>query len=157
MQKIIKIIFLMLVTSALSTTALSTKLTNPEKPEIPTINGQTEAEFFTPYNYTITSTDPQKDKIYYKIRCSDCPSILITDYIESGEIIPFQHCWCDFYQKCGPFFIKAKAIDEFGHESEWGTFEIQCNQVNEALSYSNLLTILIERFPILQFLLGKIK
>ena len=146
MRKIIKLIILMLVTSTLSTTALSIKLTDPETPEIPIITGPTEAEFYTQYNYTITSNDPQNDDIYYKVRCSDCPSILQTEYFESGEIIPFQHCWCDYYQKCGPFTIRAKAIDEYGHESEWGSFEIQCNRQIELSPFSNWLTTLFERF-----------
>ena len=93
-------------------------------PEKPTITGPKYAECGEKCEYKIRSIDPEKDKISYKIQCSDSPMIITTDYYYSGETMIFNYCWGDFYQTRNPFIIKAKAIDTGGLESKWTRFEV---------------------------------
>ncbi len=103
---------------------ITTTATTSQQPSIPEISGPNKAKLGESCNYTIKSTDPQGDRIYYTIRCSDdqIKTIELGPY-QSGETITFNHCWCDFYQKTNPFTLRVKAHDESGHESDWGVFE----------------------------------
>jgi hypothetical protein len=104
---------------------------NQEEPEIPIITGNSEGKLYHDYEYFITSIDPQNDDIYYVVRCSDCPSIYLSDFKKSGEPLSFHHCWCDFYQTSNPFKIYARAVDTNGYQSDWGTFEITIENCKE--------------------------
>jgi len=42
----------------------------------------------------------------------------------SGEKFEYCHCWDDFYQKENPFILYAQAEDEYGHKSDWATYEV---------------------------------
>jgi len=132
-KKILVIIFvnLLLLVSLISIVSAKSiqkiDIINYEAPETPIITGDCKAEFNVPCQYDITSTDHQRDKIYYVIKCSDDPSIIIeTKYYDSGETLEFIHCWCTFYQRGNPYVIRAKAIDDNGFESEWARFEVEC-------------------------------
>jgi len=94
-----------------------------EAPSTPIIDGPYEAKLEVVCNYTICSTDPQGDDLYYTVRYSDDPTAIINiGPFTSGVIITISHCWCDEYQTSNPFYLKVKAIDELGHESDWGRF-----------------------------------
>lgn len=101
---------------------------DPEAPYPPTIIGSNEGKLHQKYTYEIKSEDPQCDNICYKIICSDVPVIYNSQYCESGEILIYNHTWDDFYQKESPYIINAKAIDCYGHESEWSSFEISISK-----------------------------
>ncbi len=96
-----------------------------EPPEKPTITGPDHPCCGVMCEYTFRSVDPQGDQLYYEIHCSDSPVIFETDYCCSGETMVFQHCWDDFYQKSCTGKIRGRAIDSYGHESEWATFNVE--------------------------------
>jgi len=96
-----------------------------QEPSTPIIEGPCTAEIGENCFYTVISTDPQGDDLYYEFRYSDDPSL---DFkggpFKSGKKITFNHCWDDFYQDTNPFFIRVMAVDEYDHESSWGKFEV---------------------------------
>ncbi len=121
-----------MITIVTSVSTNKIKIENGEQsPEKPTINGPDHVCCNVMCEYSISSVDPQGNQIYYEIRCSDCPVIFTTDYYYSGETMAFEHCWDDFYQNTNPFRIRAKAIDNHGHESEWATFDVQVDLVEK--------------------------
>jgi hypothetical protein len=124
---VLSLISLSMVTSAASQSNEKIKDGRdlPNQPEKPTITGSDYTIFGEMCEYEIRSVDPQGDEIYYEIHCTDCPVIFRTDYSYSGETIVFQHCWDNFYQKTGEGKIRARAIDYYGHESEWATFDVE--------------------------------
>ena len=134
MRKIIGIFILTLVLS-ISMLGNASLLNNvdPETPEIPTITGPSIGVGVVNqcYNYTITSSDPQNDDIYFVVRTSDYPAILETDWFKSGGTLKFNHCWGDFYQNINPLTIHAKAVDSKGHESGWGEFVVKPPMVKD--------------------------
>lgn len=148
--KIVTIFVIMLLTLP----ALTVAANIPQKPTIPTINGPCEAEIETMCIYNIKSTDPQGDKITYDIRCSDDPGCLIElGPFPSGTNLAFEHCWCTFYQKTNPFFIRCRAIDEQGHASDWAKFEtnvtgivIKDKNVLANMAFIRFINTLNERF-----------
>ena len=90
------------------------------KPDIPTINGQTNGKPGTEYEYTIKSSDPDGDNIYYLISWDDGN---IDDWIgpySSGEEVVVTHTWSEQ----GTYTIRAKAKDDYNMQSEWGTLEV---------------------------------
>lgn len=139
MKKIIRFLILIQVLS-LSISCNSVFVTNydPESPGIPTITGPATGEVGKQYFYNITSSDPQNDEIYFIIRCSDCPAVFNSNWIESGDTIIFNHCWCCFYQKSNPFTILAMAIDSKGYESDWCKFKVNITNIDDK-SHSFLL------------------
>ena len=138
MRKIIGIFILTLVIY-LPTLCNASLMNNvdPETPQIPTITGPSSGELYKKYTYSITTSDPQHDDIYFVIRCSGCPSIFNTDWFKSGGTLKFNQCWCDFYQNTNPFIISAKAIDSKGHESGWAKFEVNITNLhNDSFPFS---------------------
>jgi hypothetical protein len=136
-----------------------------QEPSTPIIDGSCESELGVTCLYTVHSTDPQGDDLYYEFRYSDSPSIKISDGpFKSGDIITFSHCWVDEYQDYNPYFIKVMAVDEDGHESNWGRFEVNMTNVkigklcinNEngnlilKTSILQLFEKLMDRFPLLE-------
>jgi hypothetical protein len=100
------------------------------EPSTPIIRGECESELGVRCFYTVQSSDPQGDYLYYEFRYSDSPSVKIRDGpFKSGDIITFSHCWCDLYQNYNPFVIQVMAIDEYDHESNWGRFEVNMTNV----------------------------
>ena len=100
-------------------------LETQQAPEKPTITGPTTSEIGMMCEYHIRSVDPQNDDIYYEIKCSDSPVVIVeTCCCCSGEEIIFEYCWDNFYQSNNPFIINARAIDIHGHEGEWASFNV---------------------------------
>jgi len=125
-----------------------------EAPSKPAVSGPVNCDIGRSYTYTIVSTDPQDDMIYYKIRCSDMPAIYLTEFYQSGEEIQFTHCWSTFYQKSGPFKIYISSIDEFGHESDTTIYEVDITDItflhHFVMMFQNMIQRLIDLHPILE-------
>ena len=108
------------------------------KPSIPEISGPCNAKMGETCTYFVSSTDPQGDYIYYKIKFSDDPTAVIKrGPYQSGENVTFQHCWNNFYRQSNPFFIKIQAEDMFGQKSEWRTFETELTNNDVVDAYVN--------------------
>jgi hypothetical protein len=133
MSKIIIGIFILALIFSLSIFGNATliNILDPETPEVPTITGQSTGKLGQKYYYNITTTDPQDDDIYFNIRCSDCNAIFNSEWFKSGEKYMFSHCWSCFYQLSNPFYIRAKAIDSKGYESDWGEFQVIISNVKD--------------------------
>ncbi len=82
----------------------------PDKPEGPTLITSSKT-----YNYTTQTTDPNNDKLYYKVDWGDG---IISNWMGpyySGEQISFSHQW----KNNGTFQIKIKAKDAKNLNTEW--------------------------------------
>ena len=134
---------------------LSFQLTGEENlpPNAPTITGETEGKAGREYEYTFNAIDPNGDDVEYFIDWGDNTSTW-TGYNLSGTDVKVKHTWSEK----GNYTIKAKAVDMYGAESEWGTLEVTMPK-NKPFNFNfNLLGWLFERFPrmfpILRHLLG---
>ncbi|KYK33137.1 MAG: hypothetical protein AYK22_01110 [Thermoplasmatales archaeon SG8-52-3] len=87
----------------------------PAPPKAPTISGPDNGVINQVYNFTINTTDPNDDDIYYYIEWGDNTSSgWIGPYV-SGEKIIVNHTWSEH----GFYEIKAKAKDFFDLTSKW--------------------------------------
>lgn len=120
-------------------------------PETPTIDGTTKGNVGVSYPYTIVSTDPDGDDVYYFIDWGDTTNSSWVGPYSSGESVTISHT----FSKKGTYTIQGKAQDVFHSESDWGTFQV-------TMPKSFFLTIhlrFLERFSylfhLLQNLLGQ--
>jgi outer membrane protein assembly factor BamB len=145
-------------TSSDATWAKIKESNNP--PNKPSISGQTSGETGHIYYYTFVSTDPDNDEyLHYYIDWGDGENSGWKGPYVPGEDAGWGHVW-DFR---GTYIIKAKARDNYGGESEWGTLSVtmplnlQINksnnqQINQQCS-SQLFLKLLEKFSaVLQYL-----
>ena len=106
-------------TSSDTTWAKIKESNNP--PNKPSISGQTNGETGTMYYYTFVSTDPDNDEyLHYYIDWGDGSNSGWKGPYVPGEDAGWGHAW-DFR---GTYIIKAKARDNYGGESEWGTLSV---------------------------------
>lgn len=110
-------------------------------PDKPTITGQTNGNVGEEYPYTFVATDPDGDELFYCVNWSDDTGEVVVGPYESGEEIILGHSW----DEKGNYVIKAKAIDRYGNESDWSTFEV--TMPRNKMAPSSLLFNLLERFP----------
>ena len=85
----------------------------PSKPDKP--SGPTSGRINVEYTYTVVTTDPEGDKIYYLIDWGDGTDSGWLGPYNSGETIEVKHKWTTK----GSYQIKVKARDVFGAQSEW--------------------------------------
>lgn len=83
-------------------------------PDSPIFFGPTNGKPGILYNYTVTTTDPNKDNVSYFIDWGDKTSTYLGLYA-SGEIINVSHKW----SKQGVYIINVKAMDFFNYSSKW--------------------------------------
>ena len=114
---------------------------NNSAPDAPDINGPIQVKVETPTDYTLSTTDPEDDVVYYWIKwCDDS----ITEWdgpYESGEDAILTNSWCHK----GTFTIQAKAMDFYGWESSISELEITVPR-NKVIN-QKLLNMLFEGFP----------
>lgn len=120
-------------------------------PNTPTITGAANGTIQTSYVYFIEATDPEQDIIKYYIDWGD-DTITITDFYETGTAAFESHIW----STKGTYKVMAKAIDEYGAESDWATLTIKMPYAyNPILQF---LELLLHRFPhsfpLLRYLYG---
>ena len=83
----------------------------PDKP-----NGKTHGVLRNEYIYTISTSEPDEDNIYYLFDWGDGSNSGWLGPYRSGEIAEVKYMW----NRIGNYEIKVKAKDEYGAESEWG-------------------------------------
>ena len=86
-------------------------------PSTPVIRGPTSGKVGTRYDYTLTSTDPDRDAVGFSVDFGDGTTIKVNP-VAPGEAVTISYAWASQ----GDYTIKAKAIDIYGAESEWGSF-----------------------------------
>jgi hypothetical protein len=132
-----------------STLALITGDNTP--PSTPEINGSTQGKPLIEYNYTIVSTDPNGDDVYYFVEWGDGTNSGWIGPFHSGEEITQPHMW----SKKGTYTVRCQAKDIFGAESDWATLQVKMPTI---ISFTFLMKF-FERFanmlPILKHLRGQ--
>jgi hypothetical protein len=83
---------------------------NPDPP-----NGPDTGKLGNEYNYTVSTTDPDNDQLFYMIDWGDGETSMIYGPYESGEECTVPHTWFER----GEVMVRVKAIDENNAESEW--------------------------------------
>ncbi len=114
-------------------------------PNIPTITGPTEGKVGVEQSYTIVTTDPDGDNVYYYIDWGDNTSSGWLGPYSSGESITANHTWNDR----GYYIIKVKAKDDpDGDESDWQwlkvsmPYNMQMYHILKHFSWRNLIPLL---------------
>ena len=111
-------------------------------PSKPTINGPSQGEPGTIYEYEIMSTDVQDSEISYFIEWGDGFTDGWTRTLPSGETLVISHTW----DEKDTYIVRAKARDEHQGESDWATLEVKMPK-----SYTHpLLMQLFENHPVLK-------
>ncbi len=85
------------------------------QPHAPTISGPTNGEVEQEYNFTVVTSDPDGDDVFYYIDWGDETSSGWIGSYSSGEEVIINHTW----SRSGIFEIKAQAKDINGIKSGW--------------------------------------
>lgn len=88
-------------------------------PTTPTIIGPAQGRPTNEYSFTISSTDPDGNKIMFTIDWGDTKTDT-TPYAASGAATTIKHAWASD----GDYTVKAKAKDETGLESSWASITV---------------------------------
>jgi hypothetical protein len=119
-------------------------------PDIPQINGPTNGNPGVTYSFTLLTTDPDDDDVYYEIDWGDGQFETWDGPYNSNEVIVKSHSW-DYE---GNFIVKARAKDTFGDIGEWGELEIIIPRVKTFNNpFIQFLKSHLNMFPLLQQLL----
>jgi len=109
-------------------------------PEVPTISGPTTGKVGVPLDFTVVTSDPDGQDVFYDIFWGNAGGAPEGPY-GSGEEQTFTHTWT----MAGRFTIKVKAMDTSGDWSESREYEIK---ISRPRSIENLfLAHIFERFP----------
>ena len=120
-------------------------------PDPPDINGPASGKVRTSYSYSSSTTDPDGDSISYLFDWGDGTNSGWLGPYASGVIVNASHIWSNN----GSYYIKVKALDELGSESDWSDpLSINMPQ-NKAINqvFFQLLEKLMQQFPLLARLL----
>lgn len=117
----------------------------PNTPEIP--SGKNKVKINKNYIFTTSSDDIDGDEIYYKWDFGDGEK---TDWLGpyiSGEECNISHCW----DKVDIKYIRARAKDAYGYESEWSPEKIVIvnNNLKSKLTLFNIVKLLFGFFQTL--------
>ncbi len=119
-------------------------------PAVPTIQGPTQGKPGTSYSYTIVTTDPENDEVFYFVDWGDSTNSSWVGPSQSNETITLSHS----FTKKGSYTIKVQAKDTFSATSDWASLQVTMPTVSSAP-----LMRLFQHFPwfysLLQQLLGK--
>jgi len=116
--------------------ALSGEIKGPSKP---IIEGPSSGEDGVEYFYTFTSFDEDGEELRYYIDWGDDKVTGWTEGYSSGEPCELYHTW---YSE-GSFTIKAKALNSYNEESDWGELEVS---MPRSKSRGDLFEILLNNF-----------
>jgi len=120
-------------------------------PDPPDINGPTSGNVRTSYSYSSSTTDPDGDQVYYWFDWGDGSNSGWLGLYDSGVIVNASHIW----RNNGSYYIKVKALDELGSESDWSD-PLSINMPkNKAINqvFFQLLEKLMQQFPFIARLL----
>jgi pyrrolidone-carboxylate peptidase len=127
-------------------------VSNINPPDAPVIDGPARGKAETSYSYTFNLSDPDGDDIAeFTVKWGDSPDETIVGPFASGSSEIANHTW----NSQRTYTIKAKAKDIYGAESEWGEFEVIIPRTQA--TFNSFIQWFLERFPILERLLGLIR
>ena len=130
----------------------TTAIISSNPPETPTITGEAEGAAGKEHNFTVSTTDPDGDDVYYWIEWFEgCPGVEWQGPYSSGEDVVFNHT----YDEQGEYTIRVKSKDIYDKESDWGTLVFTAPKTKiRWISLFDFLEHQFDRFPILQKLLN---
>jgi carboxypeptidase T len=117
---------------------LNESIIDNSPPMKPTIQGNQRGRAGEPYTYSIVTTDPEQNDIYYYVSWGDGT---VTEWMgpyASGEEITLDHIW-DAEQT---YTIQARAKDNYNLVSEWATLQVIMPKTNTF--YTRLLTYILQ-------------
>jgi hypothetical protein len=115
-----------------------------ERPLKPTISGRNEGKTNKTYTFTASSSDPDGNRIYYMWDWGDGVQ---SEWLDTSKA---SHSWSTE----GEFEIRVLVKDAHGGESDWSDpFAFSAPRVRAA-TLNFLMIKILERFPLLQNLLG---
>lgn len=94
--------------------------TQNNPPLTPTLTGPSSGQRGIIYNYTVVTTDPDGDDVYYFIDWGDDTNSGWIGPFPSGMMVTLNHTW----SQPGTYTIQAKARDTQSLESSWTTLEM---------------------------------
>jgi len=121
---------------------------SPSKPSKP--EGISIGKSGNEYYYSTSSDDPNGDNLFYLFDWGDLSVEEWFGPFESGVVINISHIWnCE-----GEYNIRVKAKDTDGYESDWSdSLSVSMPKTMSINKFNLWLFRLIQRFPILEFLL----
>ena len=123
---------------------------NNQPPEKPTIDGPAQAKIRTSVTYIFQANDTDNTPISYYVDWGDGANEQTMDYMP-GFAVSLKYTWT--YK--GTYTIRAKAIDTFGLESDWGTLTVIMPYEPPQFPFIQwLLERFPNAFPLLRYLLG---
>lgn len=99
-------------------------------PSSPMIDGKTNGEAGTEYEYIFVSSDMENDPLFYFIDWGDGNTEEWIGPYYDGEWAKKNHTW----NKSGKYEIKAKAKDIWDAESGWSTLEVKIPMTQEVIN-----------------------
>ena len=115
-----------------------------QNPSAPTIKGPTQGIPFLPRRYTAVSSDPDGDLLSFWFDWGDGQYTRWTEPF--GVSASRFHLWED----SGTYSIRVKAMDEYGAQSDWSTFEVSIPRIRVWHGF-------LDMFPILERILGLLR
>lgn len=97
-----------------STTLFSSENNNPHNP---VISGVTFGNVNSNHSFHLIAVDPDGDDVSYILDWGENGQPIQTDFFKSNESLSISYKW----ERLGLYFIRVKAVDEWGGESEWVT------------------------------------
>jgi hypothetical protein len=119
-------------------------------PNIPNIEGSKSGKVNILYTYNFTSIDPDNDQVYFIISWDDGSPEETIGPFQSGEEGSAKHRWTSQYT----YYIRAKARDIHGAESNWVEYEVIITKKTKAINTPFIQ--FLQRFPLLQTLLQRL-
>ena len=117
-----------------------------EPPSTPEITGQESGNAGTAYEYSIVSSDPNNDQIFYYIDWGDGETEEWIGPHDSGEKITKTHTW----QEKNNYSIRVQAKDENGAVSNWATLQVTMPKMRSYNPISQIILRVLERFFLLR-------
>jgi len=118
-----------------------------DPPNKPNISGRISGHTGASYKYYFSSTDPEKNDVWYIVKWGDDEINNTYGPFKSGDEVMVRHHW----DKSGSYTIRVKAVDVFNSESDWNTLNIQMpkNKEKEKSIFFNILPRLEHSYPLL--------
>jgi hypothetical protein len=113
MYKLLKVVIIALIFSAMVFISCTKKNNPPEIPSVP--SGPSNGKIDTTYNFSSSATDPDGDSVAVRFDWGDGDTSIWSSFVPSGDSISMSHSWSD----SGTYSIKAQAKDMNEVDSSW--------------------------------------
>jgi outer membrane protein assembly factor BamB len=133
-------------TSTDTTWAWIQETNNP--PNKPVLKGPSKGKPGQYYDYSFSAIDPENNNVFYYVDWGDGEKKDWFGPYASGHEETLSHSW----NSRGTYTVRIKAKDVYGNESEWSSLEVKMPKSIPFNSLWQILSHLIDRFPLLAYL-----